>query len=256
MDLVPIITSAGRMAASSEAATSLSKAFGSTLAEAWQAIVGDRIAAWRIANAAAISEKLSKKLEKRNLKIDSNKIPPKYAFTWFEEASKQDKPEIQEIFATLLSNAAEGNADALLERNLEIVSRLTPESAIIVDIISNNITKSAMLFEELSQNFKFDMTERRFLETILEHRDEEFLTAYEDVIRIGIVERYLTLDTSALEDKITDIKSAIDRMSSYEIRDFTWNDLVEANYNITLSRLGWSLCRALYPQKFGQFGAG
>lgn len=53
---------------------------------------------------------------KVGLNLDRSKIPERYAFAWFEEETKQDEPENQELFARgdyVLS--AEGTFDVGVE---------------------------------------------------------------------------------------------------------------------------------------------
>ena len=99
-----------------------SNAVAGSLTDAWQAILGDYIATWRLTNAAKTQVKAQKKFKELGLRPNIDRIPERYAITWFEEASKQDEDEIQELFARLLARAAAGNEDALDRRNLEIVS--------------------------------------------------------------------------------------------------------------------------------------
>ena len=58
------------------------------------------------------------------MKVDRTQIPERYAITWFEEATKQDEPEIQQLFARLLARAAAGDEDAADRRQLEILHDL------------------------------------------------------------------------------------------------------------------------------------
>lgn len=250
MDLVPIIIAVGDEGGNGGAVSPFREAIGGTLAEAWQAIVGDRVAAWRVSNAAKISKKLSEKFKKNGVKIDGNSIPQKYAFTWFEEASKQDKPEVQEIFATLLANASSGNVDALSERNIEIVSKLNPISASIMDLIFQRVEVIRGLFEGHDPIYQFDMTENSFHRYVSEELGSSHVLECEDLIRIGILQEYIVIDSSSISDKISDIKSGIDKMSSSEIDDGYWKELVEVQNCVRLSEIGWSLFRAIYPEKY------
>jgi hypothetical protein len=104
-------------------------AIGQSLTEAWAAVIGDRITAWRMKNAAALQLAVNKEVGALGLKLDRSKIPERYAIAWFDEATKQDEPEIQELFARLLARAAAGDEDALDRRHLEIVSKFTPTEA-------------------------------------------------------------------------------------------------------------------------------
>ena len=104
----------------------VSQPFTSSLSDAWQWLLGDRIAAWRLQNAAKIQVKVNTKLAALGLKTVPARIPERYAMAWFEEATKQDEPEIQDLFARLLANAAAGDEDAADRRHLEIVARFVP----------------------------------------------------------------------------------------------------------------------------------
>lgn len=100
-----------------------------SVSEAWAGVIGDRIANWRLINAAKLQLKVQEEFKKLGLEPNTDKIPERYAITWFEEASKQDEDEIQDLFARLLARAAAGDGDALDRRNIEIVSKFTPNDA-------------------------------------------------------------------------------------------------------------------------------
>lgn len=100
-----------------------------TLGDTWSALVGDRISAWRLKNAADLQVKVLAHVGALGLKIDRTKVPERYALTWFEEATKQDEPEIQDLFARLLARAAAGDHDALDRRHLDVLTKLTPLDA-------------------------------------------------------------------------------------------------------------------------------
>ncbi|RYD94262.1 MAG: hypothetical protein EOP61_21985 [Sphingomonadales bacterium] len=102
---------------------------GNTLSDTWAALIGDRVAAWRVKNAAAIQMAVDGEVKALGLKIDRAKIPERYAMTWFEEATKQDEPEIHQLFARLLARAAAGDEDAADRRHLEVLTHFTPKDA-------------------------------------------------------------------------------------------------------------------------------
>jgi hypothetical protein len=102
---------------------------GTTLSDTWFALVGDRVSAWRLRNAAALQVAIIAQVESLGLRIDRSKVPERYALTWFEEATKQDEPVIQELFARLLARAAAGDNDALDRRHLDVLTKLTPLDA-------------------------------------------------------------------------------------------------------------------------------
>lgn len=117
----------------------LRTAIGGTLAEFWHGIVGDRTTAWRIKNAAKIGEKLEREVAERGLTLNAEALPESYAFRWFDKASEEDEPELQDLFAKLLANAASGNEAALQRQNIDLISRMTPASAKLFAAITDEI---------------------------------------------------------------------------------------------------------------------
>lgn len=140
-ELLPIVVKPA-----SETAKPLREAVGGTLAEVWQGILGDRVTAWRIKNAADLSKRLTEKVKASGQIINLDKIPERYAYSWFQKATEEDEPEIQELFATLLANAAAGNHDALDRRNIDILSKLRPIDAQLISILYDILRKKEMKY--------------------------------------------------------------------------------------------------------------
>jgi len=247
-ELVPIVKAAAASVSEGATGKPLREAFGNTLADVWQGIVGDRIATWRLKNAAAISRKLTQKLSETGLKVDTAKVSERYAFTWFEEASKQDQPEIQDLFASLLSNAARGNEEALEQRNLEIVSRLTPKDAQLFRIILEKLERRGTLFGPEVVTFRWH--EFRFLEIAKRDYGFDDHIALENLVRLGVVSRDLELDTTLLEEHIEKVGKAISVQSTKDLPEYIWSNLVEVRYILTLSLTGYSLAKAISPESF------
>ncbi|MDM8010551.1 MAG: hypothetical protein QUV08_06275 [Parasphingorhabdus sp.] len=111
---------------------------GGTLSDVWQGVVGDRVASWRLKNAMATQQIIFDEAKKLGLEINTSKVPERYAFAWFEEATKQDEPEIQELFARLLLRASQGDDDALDRRHISILSQFTPSDAKAFESLFNS----------------------------------------------------------------------------------------------------------------------
>lgn len=109
-----------------------------SLGDAWQAVIGDRIAHWRLRNAMALQIKANDEARHLGLQLVSSRIPERYAFAWFEEATKQDEPELQVLFARLLAKAAAGDEDASDRRLLKILGAMTPSDAAVFQRIYSN----------------------------------------------------------------------------------------------------------------------
>ena len=107
---------------------------GTTLSDAWALAIGDRMASWRARNAMKYQPLLQQEAARLGLTIKHAKIPDRYAFAWFEEATRQDEPEIQLLFARLLTRAAaeQGSAEHTPDRRLiDVLGRLTPADALL-----------------------------------------------------------------------------------------------------------------------------
>ncbi|WP_242152579.1 Abi-alpha family protein [Sphingomonas sp. BAUL-RG-20F-R05-02] len=103
---------------------------GGSLSEAWASLIGDRATYWRMKNAMKYQPLLKAEADRLGLKMNAAKIPDKFAFTWFDEATKQDEPEIQVLFARLLARASDDGVNTGSDRRLiDVLARLTPEDA-------------------------------------------------------------------------------------------------------------------------------
>jgi hypothetical protein len=102
-----------------------------TLGDAWQAIIGDRVAQWRLKNAMQLQIRANEEARRLGLALNTARIPERYAFAWFEEATKQDEPELQDLFARLLARAAAGDKDAQDRQLIAVLSQFTPIDAAI-----------------------------------------------------------------------------------------------------------------------------
>lgn len=106
-------------------------AIATSLGDGWQALIGDKLAHYRLKNAMKLQVKTSEEARRLGLALDNSRIPERYAFAWFEEATKQDEPELQLLFARLLARASTGDEDASDRRLIEVLGKLTPIDAAI-----------------------------------------------------------------------------------------------------------------------------
>lgn len=247
--LFPIVKAADEaLAQAGSAAKPLSGAVGTTLADVWQGIVGDRVAAWRVNNAAGVNKKLMSHVAEKGLTLDYSRIPAGFAFTWFEEATKHEEPEIQELFAKLLAHAAMGNEEALKRRNLDIVGRFSPSEARLVQVIIDRVHYDLKQVKRSSSeviNWSINPSE---LEGVyVKHKVIPDLLPVENLVNIGVLSENRTyhLNHRELSRKV---KGLIERVTG-QSDDPHWElyfDLDEGfEYSLTLT--GKSLLRALDP---------
>ena len=209
---------------------------GLTLTDTWQVVIGDRIAAYRLKNAVALQSKVEAELKKSGLKLNAAKVPDRYAFAWFEEATKQDEDEIQDIFAKLLARAAAENEDALDRRLLDIVSRFTPDDAKVFKSIYDGL------------NWKYiNRVKRNYIETLSWYRVQSLAKEYgaksadrpiEHLIALGLLSQSFDLNSREIGGAINMavLTNRAPDVSNFELKD-------EAQSTVT----GISLYLALYP---------
>ncbi len=215
-----------------------SGAVAGTLAEFWNGIVGDRVVAWRLKNAAKVSEKLEKEVAERGLTLKTAALPESYAYRWFEKASEEDEPELQALFAKLLANAACGNEAALQRQNIDLVSRLTPDAAAMTKRLA--IMYGAAL--ERTRGYD-DMHKHAYSSVGFDpYEVEDQLEAASLLVSLGV----LQLDF-ALDDRLSRLLSAVGRFS--DDGSIRINDHLKVKSRYVLTRLGVSLIEALQPER-------
>jgi len=226
----------------SETGKPLREAVGTSLADVWQGLWGDKLASWRLKNAAKLNDALGKELAERGLALNLDKIPERFAYSWFEKASQEDEPEIQALFAKLLANAAEGNDEALKRRNIELISKMSPSDAKLLEYIAQvyedwrhphsslaapYITEYSQFWYEVERNVP-DLDDTS-LETLMAHR----------ILEEEIDSR---LDSSALTDLMRNFDGH--SFSLYQ----TFNSGIITTSNLVLTATGKSLIDALFEK--------
>jgi hypothetical protein len=226
----------------SDAAEPLGKAVGGTLADTWQAIIGDRVTAWRIRNAVGVDKKLRASLAETGVKLNVEKLPEGFAFRWFERATETDEPEIQELFAKLLANAASGSEDALRKRNVELVSNLTPEDARLLSYVAERYAEFKVTKSALHSSFAMDYDWSFMRHYKAAGFDSEL--PIDALLSLGI----LRLDRDFRTDG-SDIGRAISAALSGQFRgdDIGLSHMLEQEEKLVLTEVGKSLLNALFP---------
>ncbi|WP_198283235.1 DUF6602 domain-containing protein [Sphingomonas sp. PAMC 26617] len=187
------------------------------LSESWTALIGDRATAWRIDNAATIQKAVSAEIGAFGPNVDHVRIPERYALVWFEEATKQDEPEIQQLFARLLVRAAAGDQDAADRRHLETLSRFTPKDAEVFEWY---------FAQERPGTTKYT-PEHDVWKTVRAELGDDAWLSIEHLMALGMLER--RVDTVARET------------------DFRGKEELSTTTDLTPTESGMSLYRAVRP---------
>lgn len=109
---------------------------GSTALDVYQGLVGDRVTRWRMLTAAKAQSDFQDEVRRLGVKVNTAKIPERFAVAWFEEASKADEDDIRILFARLLARAASDETDVGPDRRLvDILSRMTVDDAAVFNRI-------------------------------------------------------------------------------------------------------------------------
>ncbi|MBF5089702.1 hypothetical protein F1640_06685 [Novosphingobium sp. NBM11] len=183
------------------------KPVAESLSDAWQGVVGDRVAAWRLKNAAKIQIKVREELDRLGLSLNLAHIPERYAFSWFEEATKQDEPEIQELFARLLARAAAGNADSADRRLLEIVSKLTPDDARMSQFFFDGPANCTMS-KDGNQLAGVEIDEYELFKAARESYGKDSWRSIEHLISLGVLERRVAIDKDSVFNALSNLQTS------------------------------------------------
>lgn len=247
--LFPIVKAANEAIAQvGNTARPFSGAVGATLADVWQGIVGDRVAAWRVNNAAGVNKKLMAHVAEKGLTLDYSRIPAGFAFTWFEEATRHEEPEIQELFAKILAHAAMGNEEALKRRNLDIVGRFSPSEAKLVQVIIDRVHHDLKNIKRRSAEvINWSVNPSELEGVYVKHKIIPDLLPVENLVNIGVLSENRTyhLDHEELSRRVTGLIEQVMGQSD----DPYWGLYFELNegFEYTLTLTGKSLLRALDP---------
>lgn len=219
----------------------LREAVGSTLADVWQGIIGDRLTAWRLRNAAGLNEKLRDAIQRTGSTINLEKIPERMAFAWFDKATEADEPEIQELFATLLANAANGNEDALKRRNTQLVSELTPQEAHLLAVIAELLID----FRSGPHGYRgFKIPIGRFFERTLKSKGLNSDEPVDGLIGLNILR--IVNDVGVDRREFTRQVEGLASGSSHALTSFGLNRVISKNAYYVLTTIGESLISALF----------
>lgn len=174
--------------------------------------------------------------EKAGLKINTAKVPERYAFAWFEEATKQDEPEIQALFARLLVRASEGDKDALDRRHVATFGQFTPIDAAIFQELFYAKEQSwpTWAFGPQFPRWEHEPTVRR-LDRI---HGETAGASVEHLINLGVLARGFQLKATPSRNDLRGLGSQA--ISTIAVK----NELI-------VTALGWSLQMAL-KEKSGE----
>ena len=224
------------------AATPVAGGVGQTLVEFWHGLIGDRIVAWRLNNAASLNEKLSVELSKRGVTLNTSNLPLGMAFRWFEKATETDEEEIQTLFAKILASASEGIEDALRKRNIDLVSSMSLEEARFLEFVKPKFEAYRDLSPKADKPFSISS---RTIYKELKDSEFNYGRAIDTVISIGIfhLDRTPKGSQTLTTFGLTHLNRSLDN-SRPDI-----GSLFEIDEKLILSQVGSSLLEALYPKK-------
>ena len=234
-ELLPIVKKA--------APKELTSAIGNTLADAWHGIIGDRISAFRMSNAARLNKKLAERFEEQGIRPVWERVPERYAIAWFSSATEEDDDDLQDLFADLIANAALGNADAVLRRNVELVSQLSPQAAKFLQQLSAGFRGK---IEEAETTGIWLAEYPTFENRLLSENGEFDRQSFEDLMRLQVLEmeRDTSLDSSKLQRWL---KGQIGQDGGGLYTTYPVEDALYASDEVFITLTGMSLIRALFP---------
>jgi hypothetical protein len=171
---------------------------GASLSDAWSAVIGDRIAAWRLKNAATLQTAVNAEVK---------------------------------LFARLLARAAAGDEDAADRRHLEILTRLTPMDAKVIEWF---VRESGYPPTYPSMN------EYQAWKRTKDELGEGASLSIEHLITLGVFERLYALKHDGYVDlwRTIEVGTPIDRLTK------SLEDKLAIDCELTVTARGMSLYKA------------
>lgn len=155
----------------------------SVLGDVFGGLVGDPIHEWRTRNSVRLAEKTANFIVKKTGNLDNlNHLPNGELYSLFEEASKYDEEELQNIWANLL-------ATSLTEK--EFVGRLRPLIAIArqMDAFDARTLKALFEYEKIHEKCN-SVLSGSLANKLTEHKveKEEFMLRLRAKEKVGLAE--------------------------------------------------------------------
>jgi hypothetical protein len=108
------------------------KGIGRPVASAYGLVIGDQIEAWRERNLDAVTRRTQQILKERDL-AETAPVAERIAIPLLEAAQQDPRPEMQEIWATLLANAMDpARRDDVRQEFIRILQALHPTDALVL----------------------------------------------------------------------------------------------------------------------------
>lgn len=222
---------------------------GNTLSDAWYGLVGDRVSTWRLKRLMEHQTIINAEATRKGLRLDTARIPDRFAFSWFEEATKQDEPEIQILFARLLLRAASGEADSSDRRLLGILSEMTPsDAAIFRRIYSKQPFPESGHYAEVAAigtqtDFGPDWPRDWTLSLLEQYHPNAVEKSVEHLVTIGCLRKTYRVDNSNSHAKTP--SNRLNRGGSREFSDADWRQMVKSFASVREYFAATSLGQAL-----------
>ncbi|WP_156360475.1 hypothetical protein [Sphingomonas sp. Leaf226] len=159
-----------------------------SFADVYGVVIGDRIANWRLQNVIRAHAKVQSVADAAGLKMVVAKIPERFAYSWFEEVSKQDNGDLQTLFAKLLARAAAGQI-APDERLTRMLSLFTPSDARVFNAFYAAVDpsdKSPLMRQAISRR---QVARGSFIDKLRTDMPEEAAKSVEALENIGCFQR-------------------------------------------------------------------
>jgi len=104
--------------------------FSGTISTVWGGLIGDRLGEWRTRNLISSLQKTHQLMKEKGIDTKNCRpLPNGELYTIFEGASKQDNPDLQKIWASLLANSLNPKGKQFRKEYARIIGELEPLDA-------------------------------------------------------------------------------------------------------------------------------
>lgn len=203
-------------------------------------VLGDRIANWRLRNVMRAHAKTQAEAERLGLKLRPDKVPNRFAFTWFEEVSKHDDDELQTLFARLLAATASGEVKGD-DRLVRILGQLSPQDAKVFEYYYETPKGGQLetLFHARSMGYWGPIERRHFTFNLKKKFGNDCEIEMESLVLAGCMSQFITTQPTTFPARVHTRNLAKTDWEAV-IRDQT----KPVEY-VSHTNLGWNLARAV-----------
>jgi hypothetical protein len=152
------------------------------------AIISNEFRLLRLKNTLSVINRAKKAIDQSGLEL--REVPTRILISFFDNASIEDRAQLQEKWANLLANLSTGQIDQHTVY-IKLLSELSPDEARLLDHMYDHFMENGGL--SISSGYQFDITA---LSNLLGIEEKASWAAADNLIRLNLVQRLIGIGMS------------------------------------------------------------